>query len=127
MLALVDFTLWIAHSGPHEIRRTCFDRIAQELGSDRRLKGSSYDGLLVAAWLFDDWAARIEWLAHKLTSRSSSQLLVAYPRLAPAAQRAIASLLWRAGATHNLQPCTAFSNTTVSGVVPAGAVPAAAP
>ena len=100
-LALIDFALWVAHCGPHEIRRTCFERIALELESDRRLKGSSYDGLVVAAWLFDDWRAGIEWLAQKLTSRPAAELLVAGPRLAPAAQREIASLLGRAGATQS--------------------------
>jgi hypothetical protein len=74
-IALVDFILGIAHSGPWEIRRCVFEHIAAEVEISRPLKGTSHDGLLIAAWALLDWPARGMWLAERLDATTLKQLL----------------------------------------------------
>jgi TniQ len=93
-VALIDLILGIAWIGSRpELRRLCFARIEYELGLTSRLSRHCYDGLLIAAWVLEQWPGRAASLSLELKVPAASGQLVLWDHLPPETSESLQCLV----------------------------------
>jgi len=93
-ISLIDLLLaviWVA-SIP-DLRQSFYRGIEQSLGLSRRIGLESYDGLLLAAWLLDEWPARLRGAMAELQVQRLPWRIGRGPMLSPVAEGALRNLL----------------------------------
>jgi hypothetical protein len=81
-IALIDLILalvWL-ESDPDR-RNRCVQQIENELHLKRGIGQSSYDGLLLAGWILQNFPERARWLARELNTSSLEERIASNTRL----------------------------------------------
>jgi TniQ len=93
-IALIDLILqlfWIGSTW--EVRKGYYEHIEDELELPEKLGRSSYDGLLIAAWVLEDWPARAQRVSRELKVASIEERLVRWVNMDPEIRRQLERLL----------------------------------
>lgn len=93
-IALIDMVLALAWLGSdRKARERCFGEIERGLELTAPLEGSSYDGLLLAAWILQDFLARVRWLEQTLKTDPLEARLLRNSRLRAEPRERLVALL----------------------------------
>jgi hypothetical protein len=100
-VALIDLILGIAWIGSRpELRRLCFARLEYELGLTSRFGSRGYDGLLIAAWVLDQWPGRALSLSSELKVPAPGGQLVLWDHLPPETSESLRRLVLSSALAH---------------------------